>query len=524
MDQYDFSNSNIDLASDRVGAFLASASVERREALRIKLTVEEVLLTYQEKLGETAAFALRCVKHLSSIKVEIIVAGDAFDPLDQEGEEDDVIRGLLAGIGLAPTWGYRKGKNHVVFTPKKKPRSETFRMLLAIALSVVAGVALNLLPDGVSAAVNDYVLSRMSNAMLGLISAVSGPLVFLSILGSICSMGDMETLSKIGSKTVRIILLYMLAIAGLMTAMGSLFYQVNWSGGGTSDFSQVLDMIYAIVPSNLFEPFVTGNVLQLIFIAVMIGLAMLTLSSRVSGVFRLVEQIRAIVQTIMSGLSSMLPVLIFVLFTGMISNGNLEALLNSWKMVAVMLLLLAVYYVLNFLRIAFTKKVSPALLLKKAWPTIMIALTTASSAAAFATNTHDAHKKLGIDKRLVEFGIPLGQVLFMPGFVALLFSMEAGFAESCGIPITVPWLVVGFITNLLLSFAVPPVAGGGAMCFAIVFAQLGIPAEMMAIAFAVDAITDFPATAVNVSGWQLTLLDVADSLDMLDKDVLRSDK
>jgi Na+/H+-dicarboxylate symporter len=250
---------------------------------------------------------------------------------------------------------------------------------------------------------------------------------------------------------------------------------------------------------------------------------MLILSSRVSGIFKLVEQLSSIVQTIMAGLSSMLPILILVLFTGMIAGGNLGTILDSWKTVLVIVLLTVGCFVLNLLRIALMKKVSPLVLLKKAWPTLMICLTTASSAAAFSTNVRDANKKLGIDKRLVEFGIPLGQVLFMPGFVALLFGMAVGFAEPCNIEITLPWLIIACFTSLLVSFAVPPVPGGAMMGFTVVFAQLGIPMDVMGVALAINAITDFPCTAVNVSGWQLTMIDVADSLHMLDKETLRKE-
>ena len=108
----------------------------------------------------------------------------------------------------------------------------------------------------------------------------------------------------------------------------------------------------------------------------------------------------------------------------------------------------------------------------------------------------------------------------MPGFVALLFGMAMGFAESCNIEITLPWVIIGGFTALLLSFAVPPVPGGAMMGFTVIFAQLGIPMEVMGIALAINAITDFPATACNVSSWQLTMIDVADSLKMLDKETL----
>ena len=523
MEQLDFSNSNIDLTCEDVGAFLTSVGVEKREALRIKLTLEEILLDYQAKFGKEATFKVRCAKRLLTIKVELIVAGRVYNPLEKD-EEENAINGILAGIGLAPSYGYRNGKNHIIFIPKKKPLSSTVKMGVAIGLAIIAGILLNLLPEGIRVGANEYVLTPVTDAFMGLVSAVSVPLIFLSILDSICSMGNMETLGKIGSKTIKVILLYMVAISVLMTALGSLFFHVQWGGGGTSGFSQVLNLIYNIIPSNLFEPFVTGNTLQLIFISIMVGLAMLVLSSRVSSVFKLVEQFGAIAQTIMSGLSSMLPILIFVLFTGMISGGEFGMLLESWKIIAVFLLLITIYFALTVLYIALRKKVSPTLLLKKTWKTLVIALTTASSAAAFQRNIRDANKKLGIDKRLAEFGTSLGQVLFSPTDVAILLAMELGFAEMYGIAITPQFLIIALITNLLLSFSIPPVPGGAVMGYTIAFTQLGIPMEVLGVVLALDAIIDFPATACNVSGWQLTMIEVADSLDMLDKETLRKEK
>ena len=81
--------------------------------------------------------------------------------------------------------------------------------------------------------------------------------------------------------------------------------------------------------------------------------------------------------------------------------------------------------------------------------------------------------------------------------------------------------MVALITNLLLSFAIPPVPGGSVMGYTIAFSQLGIPLDAIGVILAIDAVIDFPATACNVSGWQLTMTEVADSLDMLDKETLR---
>ena len=216
-----------------------------------------------------------------------------------------------------------------------------------------------------------------------------------------------------------------------------------------------------------------------------------------------------------------LPFAVFVIFTNMIVSGTIVELLGSYKMILIIFLLVSVYLVGMVLWISARKKVSPAVLVKKILPTFLVALTTASSAAAFSTNVKDANKRLGIDKNLVDFGIPFGQVLFKMSEFAMFIPIVLTFAENYGIAITPVWLILAYITVWLISFAVPPVAGGAIMGFTVVFAQLGIPMEAMAIAIALNAITDFPLTAMNVTGWQLTMIDVADSLGRLDKETLR---
>ena len=520
MEKYILTNDNINSACDDIEKALANFQVERREALRIKLMLEEELLAYQSRFGEATSCIVRCIKRISSIRVEVIIPGEAYDPFEKIDEEDELTRSLLAGIGMIPIRSYKKGKNRIVFTAKKKTLSDTKKMIFAIILAMMTGFGLSFLPKDVYDGINDYFMTPVTDTFMGLVTAVSGPLVFCSVLGSICYMGNIENFGKIGSKIIKTILGKMFLINCFAVGAGYFIYNVKLSSGGGVDFSQVLDLIYGIVPSNLFEPFVTGNTLQLIFIAVMVGIAMITISSRVSAVFSLVEQISSIVQTIMAGLSSAMPILIFLLFTSMMSNGNLDTMLDSWKLLVVSVLMMVVVYIVIFVKIVCRKKVSPALLFQKVFPTLIILLTTASSSAAFATNTKDAVKKLGIHKQMVEFGIPLGQVLFMPDVLIVLFGMEILFAESCGIPITVPWLLTGFLSNILVAFAVPPIPGGMLMGLTVVFTQLGIPLEMMGIALAICSITDFPGTALNVSGWQLTLIDVADQLDMLDHDVL----
>ena len=524
METFHFSNSDIDLACEEVGAFLAKVGVDRREALRIKLTFEEVLLEYQTKFGEEAEFRVKLLKRLSSIKIELVVEGDAYNALAQNSDEGDVIQGLLAGIGLAPVWSYKNGKNHIVFSPKKKPISGMVKVLAAIVLSVIVGFFLTLLPDQARTDLSANFLAPVADLFFGAVAAVASPFIFLSVLSSICSMGNTETLGKIGKKTVSAIFGYMTVFGLGLTLLATMFYTVTFTGNTNSDFTKVLELIYNIVPTNIFEPFINGNALQIIFIAVVFGIAMLMISAKLSSMFTVIDQLNALVQTVMGVVMEALPFAVFVIFTNMIVSGTIVELIGSYKMLLLIFLLVIVYLLIMVLWISLRKKLSPILLTKKILPTFLVALTTASSAAAFSTNVKDSNKKLGIDKRLVDFGIPLGQVLFKMSEFAMFIPIVLTLAESYEISITPFWLLLAYITVWLISYAVPPVAGGAIMGFTVVFTQLGIPMEAMGIAIALNAITDFPLTAMNVTGWQLTMIDVADSLGALNKETLRSNK
>lgn len=521
MEKLSFSYLNIDKCSEDAEVFLNKAKVDRRETLRIKLMLEEVLLRYRDKFGEDTQYIFRCVKKFFSQRIEIIIEGDSYNPFEEESDTV-MIQKLLAGVGLAPTWSYKNGKNHIVFCPKKKPLSQTKKILVSVVIAIVMGIVCNFLPEIMVNNVSSYLLSPLTNMFVGSLSAVSGPMIFLSILGSICNMGDLETLGKIGKKTILTILGVGFLTSVFSCLVMTAFATLQNASGGVTDISGILDMVYGIVPGNLFLPFTEGNVLQIIFIAVICGIAMLVLAGRVPQILSLIEQLNLLIQTIMEGVASLLYVLVFVMLLDMIVCGEVSTFLSSYKIVLWSLGLLAGFLIIILLFVSIHQKLSPVFLMKKILPTFLIGLMTASSAAAFTTNVRDAEKKLGMDKKFVRFGIPLGQIIFKPGFITMLTALEFGMAKFYDLEISVSWIAIACIVNFIMSVAVPPVSGSAFACFTIVFTQLGIPAEAIAVAFAIDMILDFPCTGVGLAGLQLALVEVADSLNLLKKDVLRN--
>lgn len=104
MKDYIFDSINIDRASQDVSDFLEKNKVDAGSILRFRLTLEEILLKYRERLGEQAGFRLKFVTFFHRLRIELSVAGAAFDPFEGDEEESMILRGLMSNMGVLPAW------------------------------------------------------------------------------------------------------------------------------------------------------------------------------------------------------------------------------------------------------------------------------------------------------------------------------------------------------------------------------------------------------------------------------------
>lgn len=518
----ELNNYNIDNISEITEGFLSDSNVEKAAVLRMKFTLEELLLKYQEAFGEKTNVTLNCTKRLGALKVELMIPGERLNPMETESETDSsVLQMLLANMGLAPTWQYKNGANLITFIPKKKKPSQMVSLSIAILAALIFGGVSYLLPESFRLAFSEQLISPVFHTFMGLLSAIAGPIIFLSVAWGICGIGDMATFGKIGKKMIGRFLLVSMIVGAAATALYALFFKTSASGGAAFAFSDLYEMILDIIPDNLFSPFIEGNSLQIIFIAIIVGLTMLTLGNRIPIIVSVIEQLNILMQTIMSAVSSFIPVFVFGSIFNMIVSNNLLSVAKSYKLIVVMLLgdllLMAAYLLLVSVR----RKAAPLTLLKKLMPTYLIGLTTASAVAAYQTNISTCEKKLGIDRKLIDIGIPLGQVIFMPGAIVLFVAAAFGMAEAYGVAITPIWMLTVFVISVILAIAAPPVPGAALTCYTILFMQLGIPTEAIAVVIALNVILEFAATAVNLFCLQTELVELSGSLQTLRLDVLR---
>ena len=155
-------------------------------------------------------------------------------------------------------------------------------------------------------------------------------------------------------------------------------------------------------------------------------------------------------------------------------------------------------------------------------PTFLIALTTASSSAAFGTNISCCEKDLGVNNKICSFGIPIGIVLFKPMVAVSFVTASFYFAEVYKVGISLTWLISAVIVVTVLSIALPPIPGGALACYTILFSQLGIPAEVLGIVVVADVAFDFLSTGFTQPMLQMEMVLQADKMGLLNKETLRS--
>ena len=515
-----------DEISQAVVSFCGNYITDRRELQRYRLTVEECLLNWLEKdaVGKKVTFS--CGKKiLRPPCFEISFSGPALNPYRTDQTLGAFGDSTLRTLGLFPTYQYRLETNILRFTLRNDGKTSLKSLVLVLAASVVVGMLGSLLlPEDIVTFLQNDIISPVYNTFFDLLNCIAGPMIFLSVAWGVYGIGDASTLSRVGKKMLRIYLGNVFLVAGLAMLLFPLFgLSLSWTNTGISTASGLFGMILGFFPNNVFSPFLTGNTMQIIFIAFAVGVALLFLGKQTEAVARAIEQINDLLQFFMNLISKLVPYFVFLVIVSLFWSGSFGVLTSSWMMLVILLASIALTCLGFYIFTGARHGVRVKTLMKKCFPSFLVALTTASSAATFSTNMETAEKKLGIHQSISCFGIPLGMVIHTPIAVLNNMAMAFFFAQYYHIECSLMWLVTAAVLCGILAVATPPIPGGGTAAYTMLFLQLGIPAEALAIALALDMITDFFITSGEMFCLLPTLVNISGRIGMLDEDILRKD-
>ena len=488
---------------EQLDASLQEFDVHGQTLIRLKLSVEEVLLNFRDHFGceKKARMVLR--SRLGRKTLMLYVPGEQFDPTLAGQEEDDFYEhspGVLLNIGLSPEYQYRQNQNIVQFPMPRKEINSALFLVFALVGAVILGLVGNHFDDSVKASVNT-ILTMFYDILFGLIGMFAAPMVFLTMITGVFEIGDISQLKLYGKRVFSGFMLPFFVGLLLCIALPFLF-PLNFGEAAASGgaLQSITDAIAGIFPSDFVSPFVNGDFAQVVVTATILGIGTLLLAREVPAVLTLIVQLNRIISTILDYLCMLIPVIIFVTVVQIIWSGDIAVIASAWMPILFSAVWLVVVMLWETLACAKTLKEKPGVVLKDYLELFIAGLTTASISACYSLMDRTACEALKSDKKTAGFVLPIGMMAFGACEFVEFLALTVYFGCVSGIEVTPAWLFLAVILSFIFSVALPPVAGGAVVVLSIMLALLNVPTTYIGVAGAVALLMDYPCTAVRATG------------------------
>ena len=373
----------------------------------------------------------------------------------------------------------------------KRKMALSTQIFIALVLAILAGIALTSTPS-----VAVQYIKPFGTIFLNLIKWIVCPLVFFSIMAGVVSMRDIRKVGAIGGSTV----LYYLCTTAFAVAIGLFFSNVlSYEPAATS--VNFMDTLVGIFPSNFIAPFVEANMLQIIVASLFIGFSLILIVEKNDELdFSAVNTANEICMKAMEMILKLSPVGVFCLLCPVVAENGPAVLGSLAKVLMVAYICYIVHAVVVYsATVKILGGLSPIEFFKGMLPAIMMAFSSASSVGTLPLNL-ECTEKLGADKEVASFVLPLGATINMDG-TAIYQGVCAVFIASCyGISLTLPQMLTIVLTATLSSIGTAGVPGAGMVMLAMVLQSVGLPVEGIALVAGVDRVFDMGRTAVNITG------------------------
>ena len=280
------------------------------------------------------------------------------------------------------------------------------------------------------------------------------------------------------------------------------------------------EVLINIFPDNPVKAMAEGNMLQIIVFALLFGLAISKAGEHGARVKQFFDDINEVIMQMVHILMDLAPYGVFCLLAALFAEiglGVLGSLASYFFSVVAVLLIHAVLVYGGLLTLL--GRLNPVLFLQKMRPVQLFAFSTSSSAATLPVTLDIVQHRLGVDKSVASFTVPLGATINMDGTAIMQGVATVFISQAYAIDIGLSGYLTVIATATLASIGTAGVPGVGLIMLAMVLQQVQLPVEGIALIIGVDRLLDMLRTAVNVTGDATVSCLVAKSENALDEEI-----
>ncbi|HEY9440718.1 MAG TPA: dicarboxylate/amino acid:cation symporter [Streptomyces sp.] len=371
-------------------------------------------------------------------------------------------------------------------------------------------------------------LDQVGHIFVQLLKLAVAPLVFFAILVSITNLRKVNNAARLAGRTLlwfmitSLIAVVIGLVIGLLTNPGTGTGLTPKDGSKPEKAGSWLDFLTGIIPTDIITPFTELNVLQIVFLAAVAGIAALKLGDKAKPVLAVSESVLELLQKALWWVILLAPIGTVGLIGYAIADYGWDligkyATFTADVYIGCALVLFGVYPLL----LATVAKVSPLQFFKGAWPAIQLAFVSRSSVGTMPV-TQQVTERLGVPREYASFAVPFGATTKMDGCAAVYPALSAIFiAQIFDVPLGIgDYVLIAFVS--VVGAAATAGLTGAVVMLTLTLSTLGLPLEGVGLLLAIDPILDMMRTATNVAGQSVVPVIVSAREKILDRDAYDS--
>ena len=392
-----------------------------------------------------------------------------------------------------------------------KKKTITEKILVAFILGIIFGITLNLVKEYIFTIygfVTNSILNTGGEIFLRALKMLVVPIVFCSLICGICNLKDFTSLGRISIKTISfyifttsIAITIAILLASIIGPGESFKSQTTSNEIEITQAPNISSILINIIPKNPFESLVQGNMLQVIFFALLIGSAISISKSKGKSANDFFISLNEVILQALQIVMIFAPFGIFCLIANTFATQGVEMILELGKYFFTVVLVLFIHmFIIYGSLIKILAKISPIYFFKNIKECIFFAFSTSSSSATIPITLRNVTENLKVKKKVASFTIPLGSTINMDGTAIMQGVATVFIANIYGQNLFLVDYLTIILTATLASIGTAGVPGVGLIMLGMVLTQVGLPLEGIAIVMGVDRLLDMLRTSVNVSG------------------------
>jgi len=513
----------LDTSSDVIAAetrsFLLRNGISEETTESHVKKIMKTLDDYSSRLGKGAQVQFQIRRRFRRIEVKLMISGDPYDPVARISSlpsSRDFYNNLFGvntgGESLNVFQRYLLRTNIISFSIplEGKPRKLIKDPVIwGVIMGIVCGLICRLLPQNVNTFIVDELATRLQSIILSVIAGVMGPVIFISLVSSVCKLESVNELTNRGFKIIGRFLKIIVFLIIVSILVSGLIFRNFGSSNISFSLSQIYTMIFDIIPTNFIDPFLKNNTAQIVIMGLLAGAGILLLGDAVVPLKRGIDQVNKWIMSVMHIVLLIMPAIPFLSLLITIASGREKSLLSGWKYIVASYAIYILCTGIKAVKTSIISKVSIRDLWRMIRPAAKVSFTTGSTTAAMQTCYDISEKDMHIKPSFASLWLPMSTAMLSPK-TAINVVIAAFMAMQLeNIPVSLSFLAVLFIVTMELSTASPGISAA----YAVMLKAAGLPLSYVGLFTSYRLLTDNFGSACCVSYNLLEEIEVAHKMD-----------